>query len=826
MDSQDEDDEVRRELALLAAIVESSDDAIIGMRLDGAVTSWNHAAERLFGYSAQEVIGRPISILAPPGREDEMGEVLRRVAAGEQVSRLESVLRRKDGAAVPVSLTISPIRDSRGRITGASCIARDITERRRSEEALRTALQYAESIVATIREPLLLVDHDLRAVRANRSFCRMFRVKEGELDGLPLQEACRGRLRADGLREALLGVFSSGKPVEDFPLEADLPQLGRRSMLLNARRVRQRAGMPEMVLLALEDVTERVRGARRLERVRDLLRAICDVSQCIVKEQDPDRLISRVCQGLSRACYGVVVVALLQEDGRLASLAQCGLPEHEVGALRERLERGDPPVCVRRALVTPGVLVIDHLAEQHADCPIPSVRSAHGNGFAVKMEHEGNLYGVLMALVAPEEQLGVPEESSLLLEAAQDLAFGLHAIRLARERREAEEALRQTEEQLRQAQKMEAIGRLAGGVAHDFNNLLGAILGYSDFALAALREGHPAREDIEKVKSAELTRQLLAFSRKQVLQPRVLDLNEVVLGMEKMLPRLIGEDVELVTALEPELAPVMADPGQVEQIIMNLAVNARDAMPGGGKLVIETANVELDEDYASRHANVTPGRYVMLAVSDTGEGMDRETLSHAFEPFFTTKAAGSGTGLGLATVYGIVQQSNGHIWCYSEPGKGTTFKIYLPAHEGEAAGHQGKAAATAPSGTETILLAEDEDVLRALIARVLGEAGYTVLSAKDGAEALSLAERHEGPIHLLITDVVMPRTSGTELARSLARLRPGVRVLYTSGYTDNAIVHHGVLRAGVAFLHKPFSGAKLLSVVRQVLSGPPEACRP
>ncbi len=399
------------------------------------------------------------------------------------------------------------------------------------------------------------------------------------------------------------------------------------------------------------------------------------------------------------------------------------------------------------------------------------------------------------------------------------------------ERRRAEEALKKSEEQLRQWQRVEAIGRLAGGVAHDFNNLLMTIKGCSELLLGELDPHDARREEVEEIRKAAerataLTRQLLAFGRRQVLQPQVLDLNEVVANMDRMLQRLIGEDIQLLTVLDPELWPVKVDPGQIEQVIMNLAVNARDAMPGGGKLTIETANVVLDEYYALRHVAVKPGPCVMLAVTDNGCGMDKETQSHLFEPFFTTKNKGEGTGLGLSTVYGIVKQSGGNIWAYSELGHGTTFKVYLPRIEEGVRTYRPKVAPTLPpGGSETILLVEDEEAVRTIVSKILQNKGYTVLEAHHGHEALQICKDHEGPIHLMVTDVVMPHMSGRELAEHLIFLRPELRVLFMSGYPDNAIVHHGVLGAGTAFLQKPFTLITLECKVRELLDAPSQSAR-
>ncbi len=377
--------------------------------------------------------------------------------------------------------------------------------------------------------------------------------------------------------------------------------------------------------------------------------------------------------------------------------------------------------------------------------------------------------------------------------------------------------------QLLQAQKMEAVGRLAGGIAHDFNNLLTAIFGSTDLVLEDLSVDDQRRADVEDIKraaqrAAALTRQLLAFSRQQVLTPQVLDLNALIRDLEKMLRRLIGEDIQFRTVLASDLGAVRADPGQLEQVIMNLAVNARDAMPQGGKLTVETANVDVDDAYAQAHVPMVPGRFAMLAVSDTGIGMETQVKAHIFEPFFTTKEKGKGTGLGLATVYGIVKQSNGYIWVYSQPGHGTSFKIYLPRVEGAAEPAAPRPAPPASlRGAETILLVEDEEAVRNLTRRVLEAHGYTVLTAADGEEALRLATGHNGPIQLLVTDVVMPNMSGRQLAERVVSARRETKVLYLSGYTDDAIVHHGVLEPGIAFLQKPFTPQGLARKLREVL---------
>ncbi len=393
------------------------------------------------------------------------------------------------------------------------------------------------------------------------------------------------------------------------------------------------------------------------------------------------------------------------------------------------------------------------------------------------------------------------------------------------ERKRAEEERKKLEAQLHQAQRMEAIGTLAGGVAHDFNNILTTIIGNAELALMDVIKDESLRKKIEEIKkagekAASLTRQLLAFSRKQIVQPEILDINELLTDIEKILGRLIGEDIELLTIPAPALWQVEIDPGQIEQVIINLAINARDAMPGVGKLTIETANADLSENYFRERGieGEKPGHYVILAVSDTGSGIDKETQEHIFEPFFTTKEVGKGTGLGLSTVYGIVKQNNGFIWLYSEPGQGSTFKIYLPKVKGNAEPEEREQTPVDDlSGSETVLIVEDDDSLRNFAQKILHIYGYRTLNAENGEDALRVCKEHDGQIALMITDVVMPKMDGREAAERLQPLYPQMKVIYMSGYTDDAIVHHGVLEPGLNFLEKPFTLESLARKVREVL---------
>jgi signal transduction histidine kinase/CheY-like chemotaxis protein len=417
-----------------------------------------------------------------------------------------------------------------------------------------------------------------------------------------------------------------------------------------------------------------------------------------------------------------------------------------------------------------------------------------------------------------ERDLGLAER------VGHQIAGAIANAQLFKELMQAEEDKIAIQEQFRQSQKMEAIGGLAGGIAHDFNNLLTVIKGYAELSCIGLDTSDPLRGNIEEIlkaseRATNLTRQLLAFSRRQILDFKVINLNTLLKDLDKMLHRILGEDIDLAYHLSEDIGKVKTDPGQIEQVILNLAVNSRDAMPSGGKLTIETLNVELDEAYARTHMEISPGHYVMFSVSDSGAGIPPEVRERIFEPFFTTKEKGKGTGLGLSTVYGIVKQSGGNINVYSEPGLGTTFKIYLPRVEEEEDNLQWKDLdISLLTGNETILLAEDEQSVRELAGRILRDRGYQVYEAHDGKDALGMVQGHpERKIHLLLTDVVMPGMSGKNLADCLKLSMPDIKVLFISGYTDNAIVHHGVLDKGVNFIQKPFSMESLARKVRGVL---------
>jgi two-component system, cell cycle sensor histidine kinase and response regulator CckA len=587
----------------------------------------------------------------------------------------------------------------------------------------------------------------------------------------------------------------------------------------------------------------KTRSRRRVERVGHL-RTLSDAMRAFAEATtDYDRLLNAIARSLTDLLGGTCSVRLLSANASVLELV----------ALHAR----DPRVLERaRGMLAPGPIRVDEhsvfrsvLDTGQAFLPtldLATLRTqasqAHLNvadslaihsALLIALRVQGRSIGVLSLGRHEPELPSFDEHDRDLAQALADhAALAIANARLFRatqhelsERARAERALQRAEEQLAHAQKMEDVGRLAGGVAHDFNNLLTVVLSYAEMILTDLRPDDPLRADVGAIKEAgergaDLTRRLLAFSRRQALEPKALDLNQTLTGMETMLRRLLGADVALTVLPSPGLAAVKADPGQLERVVMNLAVNARDAMPAGGELTIETANVELDEAFSRDHHGVEPGPYVLLAVSDTGQGMDKATQARIFEPFFTTKERGKGTGLGLATVFGVVRQSGGHVWVYSEVGRGTTFKIYFARADG-ALGlpSQPPASGAHARGSETILLVEDDETVRAVAGSALRRNGYHVLEAPNGGEAHLICERYPATIHLLLTDVVLPYMSGRELAERATVLRPAMNVLFMSGYPDEAVVHRGILLGGVAYLQKPLTPSTLLRKVREVLGG-------
>ncbi|MGB7926350.1 MAG: PAS domain S-box protein [Pyrinomonadaceae bacterium] len=803
-------------VAFQASLLDQVHNAVVAAGLDGKIIYWNKAAQNLYRWTANEVIGKSIFEVTVP--LDSRG--LARDMFTEMMKRGfwegEFLVRRKDKSTFPVHLVNTVITDAEGHAAGFVGISVDITERKRAEEALhqKTSLVRLLQLVAVAAneaatiEKAMQVSIDHVCAYTGWPVGHVYRLVEGLRDELastgiwhlddPKQFETFRKVTEDAYSTSKVGlpgrVLMTGKPV----WIADVTKDANFTRAKLAKHIGVKAGFAFPVLVGMEVVAVlEFFSDEVIEPNEPLLEAMAHIGtqlgRVVERERARDALRRREEHFRSLIENASDIITILDHDGHI---------------------RYESPSVERLLGYKPEELIGRNIFEFAHDDDLSKVVRAFTEEFnspdttrsvEFRFRHKDESWCVFEAICKP------------LLDDSGTAGVVVNSRDISERR--------QLEEQLRQSQKMEAVGRLAGGVAHDFNNLLTAISGYSELMLRRLRHGDPLRHNAEEInkagnRAASLTSQLLAFSRKQVLQPKVLDLNMVVADMDKMLRRLIGENIELVTMTEDELWSIKADPGQIQQVILNLVVNARDAMPEVGRLTIETANIELDNENARwNNVGAHPGRYVMLAVNDTGCGMDTQTRERVFEPFFTTKEIGKGTGLGLSTVYGIVKQSGGYIWVYSEPEKGTTFKIYLPCIEelADALPHRNPAGEM-PQGRETVLLVEDEPLVRRLAARVLREQGYTVLEASNGEEALRVAHEHAaGEIHLLLTDVVMPRMSGREVAEHLALIRPRMLVLYTSGYTENSIVHHGVMEDGVAFLQKPFTPDDLARKVREVL---------
>ena len=578
----------------------------------------------------------------------------------------------------------------------------------------------------------------------------------------------------------------------------------------------------EVRIACMRDITERKQAEERISHLNKVLKAIRDINQLIVREKDRDALIDEGCRLMvENRSYASCMIVLTDENERPVSWARGGLADASE-PLGKMIEGGVLPSCFRLAQRNQKVMVIQKQQTVCGECPISEI-CFENLSLCTPLMHDGVRFGYLA--VAVEKRLAEDdEERELLNEMAGDLAYALYFQKMEQDRRKSETRRISLEAQLIQAQKLESVGRLAGGVAHDFNNMISVITGYAEMVMQQLGKDHSVYGDLNEIitaahRSANITRQLLAFARKQTISPKVLDLNETVGDLLKMLKRLIGEDIDLAWQPSQDLWPLIVDPSQVDQILANLCVNARDAITGVGKITIETGNVTFDEGYCQDHAGFVPGDYVLLAVSDNGYGMSREVLGLIFEPFFTTKEEGRGTGLGLATVYGIIRQNNGFVNVYSELGHGTTFKIYIPRYFGDArpgAPMRRQTQIQANRG-ETVLVVEDDPTLLRLTQKMLEKLNYTVLAADNHGTATALAQQHPGKIHLLISDVIMPEMNGRDLADRLLAVRPEMKVLFMSGYTANVIAHHGVLKEGVNFIQKPFSMEELGRRMREVL---------
>jgi PAS domain S-box-containing protein len=745
------------------ALLESPPDVMIILNRTGHIVFVNSATERMFGYRLEELLGKTYEMLVPQRFHAESAEFYERFFSKpelhEQMLQREALCLRKDGSEFPAEINSSPIETLQGPVIGVAI--RDITQRKQAEEALRQSEERYRTLFENAPVGIYRTTPDGRILAGNPALVRMLGYSSfEELAHTNLNTSFFG---PEYPRSQFIELMEQQGGVAGLECVCHKKDGGSLLIRENARAIRDESGKILYYEGTVEDITERKRA-----------------------EAENARLVTAI----EQSAEGVVIT---NPQGEIEYVNPAFT--HITGYSRAEA-LGHNPRILKSGKHDPAFY-------QQLWATILNGQSWHGE--LINRRKDGSLYTEQMN-IAPVR--GAHGEITHFIATKQDVT----------ERKILES-------QLQQAAKIEAVGRLAGGVAHDFNNLLTIINGYSELLLdelasdptlsGYLKEIHNAGEH-----AAALTRQLLAFSRRQVLAPQVLDLNSVVSNLENMLRRLIGEDIVLIIILAPSLGRVKADPGQIEQVIMNLAVNARDAMPLGGKLTIETRNAELDETYTHNQAALNSCPHVMLAVSDTGAGMTPETQEHIFEPFFTTKDKGKGTGLGLATVYGIVKQSGGNIWVYSEVGQGTVFKVYLPAvSESQERGEQTSTETDSELGTETILLVEDEEGVRSLVRLALVSVGYQVLETLDPESALATCANHDRPIHLLLTDVVMPQMSGPAVAEKVMALRPDIKVLYMSGYTDDAIVHHGVLSQEIPFIQKPFSPAALRKKIREVLGG-------
>jgi PAS domain S-box-containing protein len=762
---------LQRRTEKLRVTLESMGAAVVATDAEGKVTLMNPVAESLTGWPAAEAAGRPLAevfrIVSAVTRQPVPNPVDRVLAEGVVVGLANhTILVARGGAERPIDDSAAPIRDAAGAILGVVLIFRDVTERYAAEESLRASEALFRGAFEDTNVATVLTDLGHRFVRANAAFARLFGYAPGEMVGMSVADITHPEDLAESyaLRERLL----AGEPY--FVQEKRYRHRDGRTLwaVTNVSLVRGAGGGPALYVGQVQDVTAQKQAEEGLraseERFRLLVEAVRDHA---IFMTDADGFVVTWNAGAERL-YGYPAGEAV------------GLPVTRFHT-PEELEAGEPAQRLARAAESG-----THRAE------------------AWRVRRDGGRFWAEVVTTALPGAGGRPRGFVVV---ARDMT----------ERR-------RLEEQFRQAQKLEAVGRLAGGVAHDFNNLLTVINGYSDVVLSALPPGSPHRDALVAIheaggRAAALTSQLLAFSRKAIVEPKVLDLNEVIGQSARLLRRLVGEDVLLTTSLASNLHPVKADPTQLEQVVMNLAVNARDAMPRGGRLTVETRNLTLRAGEAEAYPDLPAGRYVQLAVSDTGCGMTDGVKARIFEPFFTTKEQGKGTGLGLAMVYGAVKTHGGHVSVYSEVGVGTTFKILLPATAESPTGSWAGEVRLAPRGTETVLLAEDEESVRKFTRLTLETHGYAVLEGGSGGEALAAAVAHGGPVHLLVTDVVMPGMGGRELAEALRARHPGLRVLYVSGYTDDAVVRHGIVEATDAFLQKPFSPLALARKVRAILDG-------
>ena len=748
---------------IFSAAVESSNDSVVTYSLDGEITGWNPAAERLYGYTAAETVGRNISRLVPPDRSEESHDILRRTGRGETIEPFETVRTRKDGSAVEISLSVSPIKAPSGTIIGASTTARDITESKRTQQALRQQIEERRRIFETSQDLVLVIDPRGILVQVSPSAETILGFTPDEMIGHNASEF----LDPDDLdisREEMR-LARRGQPAK----HTDSRYVHKDGRIVTLSWMGTWSEPVRRYFFVGRDMTESRRAQEALRESEQLARGIVDIALDAFYQID-ERGSILSWNGQAEKIFGWPRQEALGKN--LFDLIYGGAERDDLKAALERfLRSGQTEVSRGRHEVT--------------------ARRRDGTAFRAEVS--------VTALKT--------REGFVFNTFVRDLTDKIAA-----------------EDRIRQAEKMEAIGQLTGGIAHDFNNILTVITGTIEI-LAGAVASEPQLAAIARMideaasRGANLTQHLLAFARKQPLQPRETDINMLLLDATKLLRLTLGEQIEIETVFEDDVCVATVDPNQLVTAILNLALNARDAMPDGGKLILETGSAFLDENYASLHSDVRPGHYVMIAVSDTGTGIAAGILDRVFDPFFTSKEPGKGTGLGLSMVYGFVKQSAGHIKIYSEEGHGTTIKMYLPPGTGTSVAVYTTTTPAIQGGHETILVVEDDRLVRDYVLAQLHSLGYATLDAANAAEALNIVEAGH-PFDLLFTDVIMPGAmNGRQLATEIQKGRPGLKVLFTSGYTENAIIHHGRLDTGVALLAKPYRKSELAGMIRTALAG-------
>jgi PAS domain S-box-containing protein len=746
---------------LFSAAVESSNDAIITKSLDGTITGWNPAAERLFGYTAAEAVGKNIGFIVPPERAAEVQDILRRIGWGETIEQNETVRLRKDGTPVEVSLSISPIKTASGATVGASKTARDITENRRTQHALRQQIEERRRIFETSQDLILVTDSRGMLVQVS-----------------PSSEAILGYLPAEMVDHSAI-EFIHGDDLDNTREEMRAARRGQHTRNFDSRYVHKDGRSVTLSWMGIwsepvkrhffigRDMTDSRRAQETLRESEQLARGIIDTALDAFVQMDDSGTISDWNSQAER------IFGWSRSDAVGQRLSDLIIPENQRAAHRAGIElflrTGQGPILGRRI----------------------EVEARRRDGRGIKVE---------LSITALQRRDGVVFNAFI-----RDLTDRIAA-----------------EDRIRQAEKMEAVGQLTGGIAHDFNNILTVITGTIEI-LAEAVEHEPQLAAITRMiddaaaRGADLTQHLLAFARKQPLQPRETDVNILIIDTVKLLRPTLGEQIEIESVFEDETCVATVDPNQLATAILNLALNARDAMPAGGKLILETGSAYLDENYAGLHGDVQPGRYTLIAVSDTGIGIPAGILDKVFDPFFTSKGPGKGTGLGLSMVYGFVKQSAGHIKIYSEEGHGTTIKMYLPPGTGTWLAAELSPASAVEGGHEKILVVEDDRLVRDYVLTQLHSLGYSTLDAANAAEAQAIVEAGN-EFDLLFTDVIMPGAmNGRQLANELQKNKPGLKVLFTSGYTENAIIHHGRLDTGVLLLAKPYRKSDMAAMIRRAL---------